>query len=216
MGSNIEENMENVLKAIVKTAKDLGFDDFHLYSELLNGEFVLKTFFKSYFEKMEGRACSSDKASYVVSQIKESIKLKQDLSLQITYGEYQEKGGNIGGITELDEICYWCPKTISNTKEALSLFLRLMFLEFKFIPNEYVEKSRKYDLMIKKLEEIVEKNKKALNHYNIDESSGSQGQSMGFYLVADRLLHDQEVGIYKATVTKREDGRGVSTSYEKN
>lgn len=39
MGSNIEENMENVLKAIVKTAKDLGFDDFHLYSELLNGKF---------------------------------------------------------------------------------------------------------------------------------------------------------------------------------
>lgn len=87
--------------------------------------------------------------------------------------------------------------------------------QIKFIPNEYVEKSRKYDLIIKKLEEIVEKNKKAFNHYDEDEASSKQSQDIGACTVAYKLLHDQEVGIYKAIVTKREDGRGVSTSYEK-
>lgn len=128
MGANIEENMENFLKGLVKTAEESGFDDFYLYSELLNGEFILETFFETFFEKVEGRAFSSDKASYVISKIKESIKLKQDLNLQITYGEYQEKGGNIGKITELDKVCYWCPKTISNTKDAFSLFFNFITL----------------------------------------------------------------------------------------
>ena len=52
------------------------------------------------------------------------IQQKQNIQLQQTYREYQEKGGNIGSIKKLDEIAYWCPKTIKTSKEAIELFYK--------------------------------------------------------------------------------------------
>ena len=52
------------------------------------------------------------------------IQQKNNVLLQQTYREYQNNGGNIGNITELDQICYWCPKTIKTSKEAIDLFYK--------------------------------------------------------------------------------------------
>ena len=33
-------------------------------------------------------------------------------------------GGYIGTITDLDHLCYWCPKTIKTAKQAIDLFCK--------------------------------------------------------------------------------------------
>ena len=45
--------------------------------------------------------------------------------------EYQKRGNDIGGITELDNICYWCPKTIKDTDTALAIFKAYISFDMK-------------------------------------------------------------------------------------
>ena len=46
--------------------------------------------------------------------------------LKETYRDYQNRGGNIGGITELDKVCYWCPESFDTTEQALQVIFEIM------------------------------------------------------------------------------------------
>ena len=120
----LKKDIKNVVNTLAKIAEEDGFDTYWFYSELLNGDFIVRTFFEEYFKKKEGIVCCCDKASYVLSSIKKMIETKNDIKLQQTYREYQENGGDIGSIKELDRICYWCPNTIKTSKEAIELFYK--------------------------------------------------------------------------------------------
>lgn len=92
---------------------------------------IMTIYFDNFFTLTEGSSCSHDKANYVVRKIEKSIETNENLKLPETYGEYQSRGGNIGSITELDEICYWCPKTIPDTQTALKLFDSYIRMDMK-------------------------------------------------------------------------------------
>lgn len=121
---NFDDNMKTVLNELSKIAEKNGYDNYYFYNELITGDYLVKTFFEEYFRSKEGHACCCDKANYVVTAIKKMIQIKQNINLQQTYKEYKENGGNIGGIKQLDEICYWCPKSLKTTKEAIELFYK--------------------------------------------------------------------------------------------
>ncbi|MBQ3408928.1 MAG: hypothetical protein IJH12_06980 [Clostridia bacterium] len=118
-----------ILGVISEEAEKEGFDDYWFFGQLLNGDFIIKSFFEKYFKKTEGVACCCDKAEYVLKAIKAMVEKKENISLQQTYREYKENRGDIGNIKELDEICYWCPKTIKNSKEAIELFYKETIME---------------------------------------------------------------------------------------
>ncbi len=119
-----EKDVKQVIETISKLAEKDGYDDYWYYAELINGDYIVKTFFEEYFKKIEGRACCCDKSNYVLGAIKIMIQTKNNIYLQQTYREYQEKGEDIGSIKELDKIAYWCPKTIKTSKEAIELFYK--------------------------------------------------------------------------------------------
>lgn len=136
MSNNIEdkkikEDLVNIINEISKVAEKEGYDDYWFYSQLLDGDYVLKSFFEEYFRKNEGFACCCDKANYVLKGIKKMIEIKHNVKLQQTYREYQENGVDIGRITELDKIAYWCPTTIKTTKEAIELFYKETFQKWR-------------------------------------------------------------------------------------
>ena len=120
----LDKGFEEVINNISKLAEKDGYDKWYFYAQLINGDYILKTFFEEYFRKTEGSTCCCDKANYVLGAIKIMIQQKQNVLLQQTYREYQNNGGNIGSITELDEICYWCPKTLKDSNEAIELFYK--------------------------------------------------------------------------------------------
>lgn len=60
-------------------------------------------------------------------------------SLRQTYGEYQQNGGDIGSITEFDEICYWCPKKIEDAKEATAIIFNYLRINAKYFENMFKE-----------------------------------------------------------------------------
>ena len=121
---DIKNQIKEVVKEISKIAEKDGYDKYWFYSQLLNGDYLVGTFFEEYFRKTEGSACCCDKANYVLGAIKIMIQTKQNVILQQTYREYRDNGGNIGSIQELDEVCYWCPRTIKTSKEAIELFYK--------------------------------------------------------------------------------------------
>lgn len=120
----LKKQIKEVTEVLIKNAEENGFDNYWFYKELIKGDFLVTSFFEEYFRKNEGLSCCTDKANYVLSAIKRMIRQKENIKLQQTYREYQENGGHIGSIEELDEICYWCPKTIKTSKDAIELFLK--------------------------------------------------------------------------------------------
>ena len=120
----IKKDIEQVCDSLLNIAAENGYDDYWFYSQCITGEFLIQTFFEEYFKKKEGFTCCTDKARYTVNKIKEMIKKKKTVFLSETYREYQNTGGDIGSIKELDNLAYWCPKTISDTKEAMELFYK--------------------------------------------------------------------------------------------
>lgn len=94
---------------------------------------ILKDIFTGYFRQVEGSSCSADKGRFVARKLVESVQKKETFNLKLTYADHQASGGKIGIITELDELCYWCPETIADTKEALNLYNRITSLDFEFI-----------------------------------------------------------------------------------
>jgi hypothetical protein len=91
---------------------------------LLNGTY--EHFFRIYIERTEGSSCSVDKVNFILRKTLKHLKNGNEQILQETYQEYKDNGGNLGGINEtntnMSETCYWCPKTLKTTTEAIELF----------------------------------------------------------------------------------------------
>lgn len=119
-----EEVLKNIIESIIKNAS---YSDLDVYNNLFeNRVSIFEYVLEGYFHKVEGRSCCADKARYVARMVDKTLKNNKYYPLQETYGEYQNRGGDIGGITELDEVAYWCPKTLDTTKEALELICKNM------------------------------------------------------------------------------------------
>ena len=92
----------------------------------------MKEFFENYFEKVEGSAFSGDKASYTVNAIFQSLEKNKNIKIKLTYREYNKLDSYIKvPEKEKDTICYFCPKSIENTDEALELFTGCLRLDFR-------------------------------------------------------------------------------------
>lgn len=92
---------------------------------LLNHEKMMDMFFEKVISEVEGSCCRVDKAHFVRSACVKALNDKQDYSLQETYRDYHNRGGDLGGISlekDGDKICYWCPKIFKNTEEAIKLY----------------------------------------------------------------------------------------------
>lgn len=114
-----EENLKFVLDAILENC---GISDLDVYNDIFEDRVsIFRYILENYFDKVEGHSCSGDKASYTARLVDKTLKDREYCPLKETYGEYQAKGGNIGGITQLDKIAYWCPETLDTTEDALKI-----------------------------------------------------------------------------------------------
>lgn len=106
----VEYILENLNKIyLFSEGIDYSFTNEFFIKHILNGN--LSHFFDKYFVKHEGHSCSSDKESFVVNKIKQSLVENKELDL---YSEYDFGEGLVKA--------YWSPETINNTKEAKDLF----------------------------------------------------------------------------------------------
>ena len=119
-----EESIKFVLDTILKNC---GISDLDMYNDIFEDRIsIFRLILENYFDKVEGRCCSGDKASHTAKLVDKSLRDNKYYSLKETYGEYQAKGGNIGGITELDKIAYWCPETLNTTEDALKIIFNVI------------------------------------------------------------------------------------------
>lgn len=95
-------------------------------------EVAIKNFFSTLFELVEGPSCSRDKASYVAHKIIEADEAQTILSLHETYDikKYLQMKDYEG------ETCYWCPMTIHDTTQALSLYFDYRYFNFSHLEKE--------------------------------------------------------------------------------
>jgi hypothetical protein len=119
-----EESLKFVLDNILKNCEISDLDMYHDIFE--DRTSIFRYILENYFDKVEGPCCSGDKASYTARLIDKTWKDNKYYSLKETYGEYQARGGNIGGIKELDKIAYWCPETLDTTEDALKIILNII------------------------------------------------------------------------------------------
>lgn len=133
-------NQDKLKEVINNIANSIDMSDLELYrSELDSRINIFELFFDHYFKKMEGFSCSHDKSIYVSKKIEKYLNTGENENLKQTYREYQQNGGNIGSITELDKICYWCPKTIKDSEEATSIIFHYLCIDTNYFKNKYKE-----------------------------------------------------------------------------
>lgn len=126
-----ENTLNGMLKSFIESIEG-EYTKYDLYNDIfMDSASIMEEFFKNYLYLKEGSSCCSDKASLIVSRIKKALLDKKNIVLTETYGEYQKRGNDIGGITELDNICYWCPKTIKDTDTALAIFKAYISFDMK-------------------------------------------------------------------------------------
>jgi hypothetical protein len=119
-----EESLKFVLDTILKNC---GVSDLDMYNNVFKDRVsIFKRVLEKYFGKVEGPCCCGDKASYTARLVDKTLKDNKYYSLKETYGECQARGGNIGGIKELDEIAYWCPETLDTTEDALKIIFNII------------------------------------------------------------------------------------------
>lgn len=119
-----EESLKFVLDTILKNS---GISDLDMYNDIFEDRIsIFRHILENYFDKVEGRCCSGDKASHTAKLVDKSLRDNKYYSLKETYGEHQAKGGNIGSITELDKVAYWCPKTLDTTEDALKIIFNVI------------------------------------------------------------------------------------------
>lgn len=119
-----DETLKKVIDAILENSK---MTDLDMYNDIFEDRIsMFKHILEGYFHKVEGRSCCVDKARYVARMVDKTLKNNEYYPLKETYGEYQNRGGDIGSITELDEVAYWCPETLKTTEEALELIYNNM------------------------------------------------------------------------------------------
>jgi hypothetical protein len=131
-----DEEIKSSLKKVVDGLAG-SIDRFEGHQLLLFNEedSILEVILDNYFRKVEGWSCSSDKTTFVIKKMKESIKNKEILSLQEKYENE-------------DKIAYWCPKTLYNTEEAFILvetFICWNFDKFKSLLLLYSERMKNND-----------------------------------------------------------------------
>ena len=131
-----DEEIKSSLKKVIDSLAG-SVDRFEGHQLLIFNEEdgVLEVILNNYFRKVEGWSCSSDKTTFVIKKMKESIKNKEILSLQEKYENE-------------DKIAYWCPKTLYNTEEAFDLvetFICWNFEKFKSLLLLYSERMKKND-----------------------------------------------------------------------
>ncbi len=118
------DDIKVVINAILKNCN---ISDLDMYNNLFeNRVSIFKYILENYFHKIEGPLGCADKARYVARWVDKSLKDNRYYPLKETYRDYQNRGGNIGGITELDEICYWCPESLDTTGQALQIIFKIM------------------------------------------------------------------------------------------
>lgn len=133
-------NQDKLKEVINNIANSIGMSDLELYrSELDSRINIFELFFDHYFRKIEGFSCSHDKSIYVSKKIEKYLMTGKNENLKQTYREYQQNGGNIGSITELDKICYWCPKTIKNSEEATSIIFHYLCIDSNYFKDKWKE-----------------------------------------------------------------------------
>ena len=123
----IKKGIEDICKALCGEEKKYWYEK----QLLLNHEEIMDTFFVSIISKFEGTCCCVDKAHFIRRRCINAINDKQDYSLQETYKDYHNRGGDLGGISlekSGDKICYWCPKIFKDTEEAIRLYR--LYIEF--------------------------------------------------------------------------------------
>lgn len=155
------QHLEDFIKALASN-----LDDYEFYNDVLfNGEEIMDMVFKDYIADIEGSMCCADKSRFIVRRIKNALKERKNISLQETYAEYRDNGGNLGGINEnnadLNEICYWCPKTIKDTDSAINLYFELLNVP-RYVRSQLNEKDQQLAELKAKLKEsnrINEKNR---------------------------------------------------------
>lgn len=132
---------EKELKDVITNLVDsIDMSDLELYRmELADKVSVFELFFDHYFRRYEGMPCSHDKSVYVSKKINEYLMTGNNARLQETYEEYQSRGNDIGGITELDRVCYWCPKTIKTSEEATAIFFHYLCMDTSYFKKRKSE-----------------------------------------------------------------------------
>lgn len=128
---NLKEVIDNIFNSIDMSILEL------YRSELDSRINIFELFFDHYFRKMEGFPCSHDKSIYVSKKIEKYLNTGENENLKQTYREYQQNGGNIGSITELDKICYWCPETIKDSEEATSIIFHYLCIDTNYFKDKY-------------------------------------------------------------------------------
>ena len=118
------EDIKAVVDAILENCD---ISDLDMYNDLFEDrKSIFEYILENYIKKKEGRCCCCDKARYVARWVDKSLKDNKYYSLKETYRDYQNRGGNIGSITELDEVCYWCPQSFDTTEQALQVIFSIM------------------------------------------------------------------------------------------
>lgn len=135
---------EKVLKEVITNIADsIDMSDLELYRTELDSKIsVFELFFDHYFRKYERMTYSHDKSIYVSKKINEYLMTGNNTKLQETYREYQSRGNDIGGITELDRVCYWCPTTIKTSEEATAIFFRYLCMDTSYFKKRKAENDK--------------------------------------------------------------------------
>lgn len=118
------DGLKEVVNAILDSCDISDLDMYNVLFE--NRVSIFEYILENYIHKKEGHCCCVDKARYVARWVDKSLKDNKYYPLKETYRDYQNRGGNIGGITELDKVCYWCPESFDTTEQALQVIFEIM------------------------------------------------------------------------------------------
>ena len=149
----IKEPLDTIFNNLPKV------DEFvRIHSILNKPESLVEEIFSRYFDIVEPGGCERDKARYVTKRLFRALKEKQHLTLQVTrrdvYGDLCKDNP--------DDLCYFCPCTLSDTKEAFDALMKL--ISIRFLPSFLEEQNKKFEPFLRKR---IEDNKKYyLNRLN--------------------------------------------------
>lgn len=131
--------MEDEIKSVIEAMfESLGKEEeYYSYESMimLDHKETMQAFFEGLIVNVEGSCCSVDKASFITNRCIKALTEKKDFSLQETYKEYHDRGGDLGGLKleeNGDKTCYWCPKIFKTTKEAIHLYK--LYINFALEP----------------------------------------------------------------------------------
>lgn len=130
----MKEINEEAIKAIIDCLTE-GYSDLDMYKDLFeNRVSIFESILENYFDSVEGFCCCGDKASYVAHMVDKTLTNNKYYPLKETYRDYQNRGGDIGSIKDLDKVAYWCPKTLNTTEDALKIIFNVVSGKFNKVP----------------------------------------------------------------------------------